>query len=199
MKHLSETDCVDFVRNVVPAQARMAMQQHLQSGCEECAVALRLWHNVGSIAEQEKQFAPGEDTVRVVKSFVFAPTTAKTGVRLIFDSDLQPATSGIRGSFSARQLLYATDDYYVDLRFEPHRESDRACLVGQILSRSGNEGTKGLSVRMQQGKQSIAETVLNQHGEFQFEYGADQDLYILISKEKENDVVLPLYDVRPSS
>jgi len=192
MRHFSETDWADFARNVVPAQAKATMQQHLENGCNECAATLQVWQKVCAMVGQERQFTPGEDSVRVVKTFVLASAKAKSGFRVVFDSDLQPIAAGMRGSVSARQLLYETDDYYVDLRLEPLRDTDKACLVGQVLARTGTEGTKGLSVRMQQGKRSIAETVLNQYGEFQFEFGAGQDLYLLIGKDRENEVVLPL-------
>ena len=45
------------------------------------------------------------------------------------------------------------DDYYIDLRLEPRRETDRACLIGQILTRQGmDRAAAGISVRIQNGK-----------------------------------------------
>jgi len=199
MKHFSDTDWADFARDVVSAEAKASMQQHLDTGCEDCAAALRIWRNVTAITGQEKRFTPGEDSVRIVKSFVSPLTKAKTGFRLISDSDLQPLAAGIRGSVSARQVLYETDDYYVDLRLEPRRETGKTSLVGQVLARAKTQGTKGLSVRMHQGKQPVAQTVLNQFGEFQFEFGAGQDLYLVISRDEENEVVLPLRGMQSKS
>ncbi len=72
-------------------------------------------------------FTPPDDTVRVVKSqFVAIQPAAGSGVRLVFDSMLQPLAAGTRGSITARQFLYETDEYYIDLRLEPRTESVNA-------------------------------------------------------------------------
>ena len=125
------------------------------------------------------------------------------GLRMLFDSNLQPMTAGIRGSVSARQFLYETDDYYIDLRLEPRRETDRACLVGQILTRRETQRpAEGFVVRLQKGKRSIAETSANQFGEFQLEFDGASDLCVSIgSKEgdESNEILLPLYGVHVKS
>jgi len=166
VKHFSEASWADFVRNLVSGSTRMAMQQHLDDGCEKCTATLQTWESVLSVAEKESTLTPPADVVRVVKSFATAPE-ASPGVRLVFDSNLQPAHAGIRGSISARQLLYQTPDYYVDLRLEPRRESDRACLVGQVMNRSGKDWVaRGIAVRLKAGNLSLVETTANQFGEF---------------------------------
>jgi hypothetical protein len=102
----------------------------------------------------------------------------------------------VRGSASARQFLYETDDYYIDLRVEPRREANRACLVGQVLQRSGKDfAAEGIPVRLQSGRLSVGETAANQFGEFQIEFDAAQDLYVLIGRDQGKEIVLPLYGV----
>src|SRR5216684_3936341 len=119
---------------------RTAMQQHIRDGCGKCMTALQVWKNVLSIARAETALTPLSDAVRVSKSrFTPTPAKAKHGLRLLFDSHVQPVTAGVRGAVSARQFLYETDDYYIDLRLEPRRDSDSACLVGQVLNRTGGE------------------------------------------------------------
>jgi hypothetical protein len=196
VKHFSEASWTDFARNLVSKAERMAMQKHLDDGCEKCSATLRTWESVLSVAEQERVLTPPDDLVRVVKSFA-AAAVASPGVRLVFDSNLQPALEGIRGSVAARQLLYQTDQYYVDLRLEPRRESDRGCLVGQVMNRSGADWVAhGLAVRLKTGNLSLAETTANQFGEFQFDFDAAADLYISIVPEHDDEVVLPLTTVQ---
>ena len=114
---------------------KINMQEHLHNGCQSCANALELWQSVFAIATGERLFTPPSETVRVVKSqFGAMASQENRSFRLLFDSSLQE-TAGIRGSFSARQFLYETEEYYIDLRIEPRRDADRACLVGLILTR----------------------------------------------------------------
>jgi hypothetical protein len=198
VKHFSEALWADFVRNKVePPSTKMAMQQHIDDGCQKCAATLRMWESILVIAQGESAFAPPDDIVRVAKS-QFAPTVPEVnrGIRLLFDSNLQPLMAGVRGSVSARQFLYETDDYYIDLRLEPRREADRTCLVGQVLNRTGKDrGAQGVAVRLQERKLPLAETTTNQFGEFQLEFDAAADLCVSIGAD-ENGIVLPLYEVR---
>ena len=164
------------------------MQTHIDGGCKRCAATLEVWKSVRSIAAQERAFTPPGDTVRVVKSqFVAAASEVNRGFRLLFDSTLQPITAGIRGSIAARQVLYETDEYYIDLRLEPRRDADRACLVGQILNRKGKERTApGVVIRIQEGKSPIKETSTNQFGEFQLEFEAADGLCISVSRDQSH-------------
>ena len=197
MKHFSEEDWADFVRDLVAPKVRMTMQQHIDDGCNQCEATLRLWQSVLSIARAESVVTPPTDTVRVVKSQFVAPVAkAKPGLRLLFDSDLQPVTAGVRGSVSARQFLYETDDHYIDLRLEPRRGSDRACVVGQVLNRKkAGRAAQKVPVRLLEGKLHRAATATNQHGEFQIEFDPGHNLCLAIGHEQE-EIVLPLYGVQ---
>ena len=197
MKHFSEEDWADFVRDLVAPEMRMTMQQHINDGCNQCGATLRLWQSVLAIAREESGFTPPGDTVRVVKSQFAAPVAkAKPGLRLLFDSDLQPVTAGVRGAVSARQFLYETDEHYIDLRLEPRRGSERACVVGQVLNRkSAGRAAQEVPVRLLEGKLHRAATATNQHGEFQIEFEPGQNLCLAIGDEEE-EIVLPLYGVQ---
>jgi hypothetical protein len=198
VKHFSEAQWADFARNVVAAKEKMDMQQHIQGGCHKCKETLQVWHSVLAITEHEAAFTPPSDILRVVKSeFMVVAIEASRGVRMLFDSALQPITAGIRGSVSARQFLYETDDYYIDLRLEPRREADRVCLIGQILTRQGiDRVAEGVSVRIQNGRVSVAETFANRFGEFQLEFDGAAGLHISIGGNEDNEIVLPLHGIR---
>ena len=198
MKHFSEALWADFVRDsVVSPSTRIAMQHHIDSGCQKCTATLQIWKSVVAIGRVESAFTPPDDIVRVAKSQIAAvvPEVSR-GIRLLFDSNLQPLTAGVRGSVSARQFLYETDDYCIDLRLEPRREADRACLIGQVLNRAGKgRVAQGVAVRLREGKSRVAETTTNQFGEFQIEFDAAKDLCVSIGADEENGIVLPLYEV----
>ncbi len=197
MKHFNEELWSDFARNVVPEDTRVEMHQHIDSGCKKCAATLQVWQGVFAIASEEHTFIPPDGLIRIVKS-QFAPRVLKAspGVRLLFDSNLQPVTAGMRGSIAATQFLFETDDYFIDLRLEPRREADRVCLVGQILKRAGKErATQNIAVRLQDGQLPIAQTSTNQLGEFQFEFEATNQLCLVICQDPESEIILPLYGV----
>jgi hypothetical protein len=201
VEHFSEAFWVDFVRGVVSPTTKKATQQHINAACNECMTTLQMWQSVAAIAENEMGFAPPEDIVRLVSSR-FAPASHEVSrwIRLLFDSDLQPVTAGVRGSVSARQFLYETDNYYIDLRLEPRKEADRACVVGQGLNRTGKDWLlDGIAVRLQAGTVSIAETATNKFGEFQLEFDVSKDLSLSIGAQEENVIVLPLSGARVKS
>jgi hypothetical protein len=201
MKHFGEAQWADFVRDLMSPTGKMAMQEHIDKGCEKCSETLRIWQSVSSIAGAENAATPPEDTVRVVKSqFAAIAAPASSGVRLVFDSLLQPLTAGIRGSVAARQFLYETDEYYIDLRLEPRAAADCACLVGQVLNRTGAErAAQGVAIRLREGKLPLAHTSTNEFGEFQLEFEAGSSLNVSISRDQAPEIILPLYGVQTKS
>jgi hypothetical protein len=199
LKHFSDEAWADLVRDLTEPATRTTMEKHI-SGCGKCETALQVWQAVLSIASSERAFTPPDDVVRVTKSqFAVTASGAKQGLRLLFDSNLQPVTVGVRGSVSARQFLYETDDYYIDLRLEPRRDSDSACLVGQVLIRKGsNQTAQDVPVRLHAGTSPLAETVTNQFGEFQLEFEANANLCLSIGHQQADEIILPLYGVQKS-
>jgi hypothetical protein len=197
VKHFSDASWADFARNLVATGTKMTMQRHVDEGCTKCANVLNTWQIVHAIGQAESALTPPSDVVRVIKSQFATITPEKSlGFRLLFDSSLAPVPAGMRGSVAARQFLYETDEYYIDLRVEPHREAHQAALVGQVLSRRGKRAASGLAVLLQDGRRPIAETSTNQFGEFQFEFNATNSLSISVSRDKSDAIVLPLYGIQ---
>jgi len=198
VRHFSDERWADLARNLVPAKEKAVMEQHLNTGCEKCTAAFRTWQNVCSVAQGEVEFTPPADAIRLAKSR-FVPAASRD-VRLVFDSMLQPATAGIRGALTARQFLYETDDYYIDLRFEPRAETERACLVGQLLRRSGPDRVaQGVAIRLQDGKSAVAQTSTNEFGEFLLEFEAANSMSVSIGHDEMNEIILPLYGIQAKS
>jgi len=206
VKHFDETAWADFARNVVTTATRMTMQQHLDDGCKPCAATLKTWQRVHAVAKGESALTPPADVVRVVKSQFYPIAPEKSlGLRLLFDSALAPLAAGVRGSVAARQFLYETDEYYIDLRVEPPHQTSQhqaahAAVVGQVLHRAGKErAAQGLAVLLQEGSRQIAETSTNQFGEFQLEFESAKSLSISVGRGKANEIVLPLYGIDSKS
>jgi len=195
LKHFTEAELTDFARNLVPADMRNNMQEHIETGCKKCSQELQLWQNVVSLAKEESGFAPPDDLVRVAKSqFVMSANLSTSRIRLVFDSFLQPEMAGARGSVSARQFLFETDELYIDLRLDS--QAERLSLVGQIMDRAqGKQAVHDLPISLLKGTMQLADTKTNQFGEFQLEFDPSADLYISISTGKEQPIFLPLYGI----
>jgi hypothetical protein len=199
VKHFSEEAWADFARNLVAPGIRATMQRHIDTGCQKCGTSLLLWQAVAAVGNQESAYAPSEDIVRVAKaqySAVAAHFKTSLLARLVFDSNLQPVTVGLRGTAATRQFLYEAGDYVIDLRLDAKREMDRISLVGQVLNRAKTSGAaQGVLVRLLKGVLPVANTATNDFGEFQLEFDAGTDFSIAIGMDEENVIVLPLHGV----
>lgn len=196
MKHFSDESWADFVRDVAPSGMKTTMERHIGEGCAQCVRALAMWGSVFSLSQAESELTPPNDIVRVVKSQFAGEPSKSPSVRLVFDSALQPLTAGARGTVPARQFLFETDAYYIDLRLEPSVSADRACLVGQVLGREANEIADGVAISLRQGRLDLNRTKTNQFGEFQLEFDPTTDISVLVGADEETGVVLPLYGIR---
>jgi len=196
VKHFDDAAWADFVRDLVSRQDRAAMQSHVESGCKKCAAAVQLWRTVFQLANEERALSPPDDVVRIAKTqFAALAVLGNQRVRLVFDSFLQPSEAAVRGSVSARQFLFETDELYVDLRLDP--QAERVSLVGQVMDRAhATQAVQGLPIHLQQGPLQLKATNTNQFGEFQFEFEAGDDFYISIVRNEKPTIVLPLYGLR---
>ena len=199
MKHFDDTSWIDFVRDAVSPVTKGTMQQHLDAGCGKCRETMQMWQDVFSVAKQENSYTPPSDLVRVVKS-QFAATLpvsqARSTVRLVFDSLLQPAVVGVRGSIPARQLLYETEELCIDLRLEVRRTERRVYMIGQILSRARDVlSNQELPVRLYEQNLQLTESMTNQFGEFHLDFRPNDAISLVIGQEGETRIALPHIDM----
>jgi hypothetical protein len=196
MKHFDDAAWSDFVKDVLQSPQREFMQAHLDTGCKRCRAVLDRWRKVVQLANQERFFVPPEDSVRVAKSqFTALATLGNFQVRLVFDSLLQPANAGVRGAPSARQLLFETDEFSIDLRLDPQPAG--VSLIGQILDRAGaKQPVSELPIHLQQGRLQLNSTNTNPSGEFHFEFEPASGLYISILRHEKPPIILPLYETQ---
>ncbi|HUK26489.1 MAG TPA: hypothetical protein VLV49_18065 [Terriglobales bacterium] len=189
MKHYNEASWADFARNLLSADLRAAMQKHAGK-CSTCRALLRMSEQIIAFAREEPSLTPPDNLVHLVKTQFMASAPAKGKVRLMFDSLLQPALAGVRGPASDRQLLFETDELYIDLRLESHRRAAPARVVGQLLSRAAEpRAAGGKTIRLHRGQALLASTTTNEFGEFQFDL-AGSGLSLLIGSE--DPIILPL-------
>lgn len=181
MDHFTLGDWVDFIRKLKSSPVEMAMQKHLDEGCQQCLRVVRMWQHLAAFSAQERSSSPPERALRSVRGYygLLKPRKQRSRIavmgQLLFDSFLEAVPAGIRSSQSApRQLLYAAEQVVIDLRIE--HTSGHVHIVGQAQPRSLRDpelaGNQVLALR--DGK-AVAQTRLNRFGEFQFNLETEDD------------------------
>ena len=200
-RHFRSEEWVDLARNVVGADKRKAMQNHLDSGCKPCAEIVNLWQRVHEISQRDTTYAPPSSAVRSVKGMfgIYGghrrPAHAAI-TQLIFDSFQMPRPAGVRSvAPSVRQLLYGAGEYRVDIRIEPQMDSPKAAVVGQILNSQDPEKTiNAAPVRLFRAGKVRAECLTNRFGEFHFECDLESHLRLIVSVPDGAEIVIPIVD-----
>ena len=174
--------CVGFERLIDYLDGRLSdedgrlVAEHLAQGCGRCEADSR-WY--GLLASMKGMPEPPEPPAwifkRAVRLFEKSPPagkvakrTARAAARLIFDSLSQPALAGARsGAAPSRHLLYAVDDYSIDLRIEATDEA-RINLIGQVLSttESGFDAVSGIAIGLAREGKTVSSAVTDEIGAF---------------------------------
>jgi hypothetical protein len=201
-EHFTEDQWSDFVRGVLPAGEAAALQQHLEEGCETCKQSFRLWQMVVAVADSEVCNEVPEALVRSARAAfmewrrLYRLAGRVRTARLVFDSLLAPPPSGVRSESSAsRRFLWQVGEWSCDLCFEPSI-GKRIILIGQIIkSRSHSGSVAGLSILLMTAKTLVAETTVNQFGEFQLQFEQANGLRIFIDIPGDRPVAILLPDL----
>lgn len=195
---------VEFLRGEIADADRRLLEQHLATGCRRCE-AERAWlAQVLDLTAGDQSFEFSEEVIgSVVDRFTTAypkqpSMLGKLRAFLTFDSfDLQPLAglrNGVAGrqADAERQVLFQTDAYNVDLRFEVVRtpqDGDFENLIGQILPEQEVAAGAVFTVRLLQGESEAARTVTNAQGIFHFT-GIRSGVYGLRVAVPEGEIVI---------
>lgn len=177
-------ELLDYARGLTADQARAAINAHLQTGCGGCSENLRWFHDVAALTAQDRSFEFPEETIKgLVTWFKSQPTPAPRTLRkliaqLIFDSlapqQLAPvrseAATGFPNTLAAgRQMLFQTEGYDIDLRFEAIEDKPIEDLIGQILPQSEAQAvTAGAMVELRREESEQMRAQTDEQGLFRF-------------------------------
>ena len=177
-RHLELEDAVDFVRGLASAATRTRVERHLAEPCERCRVAVAWAQRVTTLARQEAALDVPDHLVRRAVASFPARRTKKVAwpkrllAKLVFDSALEPALAGVRtGKGGTRQAMYRAGAFLVDLRVDFDRGQRRVSLVGQIATQDATGVARSVfgSAQLTSNNTIVAESLVNEFGEFQFE------------------------------
>lgn len=175
--HFSDEEWADYVRGVVDAEIRWAMDRHLAGQCAHCQRVCDVLAQFSRFSLNEPAYMPPADTVRIAEAAFAAHARERVSLprlvaRLMYDSFREPLPAGMRAQDRlARQALYQAGDYYLDLRVEHEPGSALVSLVGQVVNRKDPEASIGnVAVVLTAQREVIARTVSDRFGEFQLQY-----------------------------
>ncbi len=206
MEHLSEQAWADFVRGINKSETNTDIESHLASGCSDCKAAFNIWNQVRTTIANEKTYMPPDNALRMVKQEFAAryPPEQRPSVlaNLLFDTFAQPLPTGVRsGAAVARQLVYEAEGLTVDLRVDPQPQSNKICVVGQVLDKGvPRVSPSGASIMIWTEKgQPILQVSANESGEFQLEFEVQENLRLSIDVADRKTIRIPLANLGPSN
>ena len=201
MKHFSTEEWIDFVNQVVSAKKKQEMDKHLGEGCKRCSKTLSVWQLVRRAANNEGNYQPPGDLVRVATAAFGGSTLTKQqrraagAVEVLFDSFLQPVFEGARSSISGtRHMLYRADPYQIDLQLET-QPGGKSVVTGQLLNFSHPEIVgRNVSIMISNLRGGVVQTATNQFGEFRETIETNGDLELVFPGANDKPVVITLRD-----
>jgi hypothetical protein len=205
MEHFSMDEWIDFARGIEGKEKSVKMREHLDQGCVKCSKTLETWRQIVNFANQEPSLEPPAYALRAVKtSFLLHKTFSAQEnqgkkfeiARLVFDSALEPATVGVRGTASVvRQLLYRSGTLCIDMRMQPKPGSQAMVLIGQVLdSAKPDHGIGGIPVRLLCKGDTLSQSRTNDVGEFDFGVTAADHLQLVFGVADRRNIVVPVPD-----
>ena len=202
MKHIPGEEWIDFVRQVVHTPRKEKMKEHLDQGCKSCSKIVSLWQRVRQTAENEKNYGPQGDVVRIAKASLGGSNLKVNQKRqdslaeLLFDSFLQPVIEGVRSSsIGTRQMLYRADPFQIDLLIESQAGGRNIVVTGQLLDlRHPKIVGHNLQVTLSNLRDRVVEATTNQFGEFCQEIENSGNLELKFHGANDQPVVISLRD-----
>jgi hypothetical protein len=196
MKHLSDEEAVDFVNQVMSAEKRREIQKHLESGCKRCVGAIAVWQSVREASSAEAEYQPPAGVVRIAKAAFAATGMEKVegGIKLLFDSILQPASEGVRSSpTDTRQLLYGIGPYLIDLYISARPGGKSIAVTGQLMNSKFPERIlNAVPIVVGNGTGTSVLATTNGFGEFQGELEYSGDLELRLPSPEGREIVIRL-------
>jgi hypothetical protein len=130
-------------------------------------------------------------------SAVGAPESNAEATVLVFDSERQPVTPGLRArrAVTGRQLLYRWGSVCIDLRMQPTPGSERIVLIGQLLDSNRPTYRFGqVPVSLLSKGSVVSRRETNDNGEFDFGFEQLQHGQLVFGLRNRNNLTVPVPD-----
>src|ERR1700756_466726 len=201
MKHVTTDEGIDLVNQVLSPSQRLALERHLECGCERCMRAITRWRRVRRIAAAEASAQPPKEAVRIAKAACAGSPWARVRkasgvIEVLFDSFLQPALEGVRSAGAGtRRMLYRADRFQVDLQIEA-QGGGNVIVTGQLLDLNDPEVVGShVPLMVSNMRGGVIRATTNQYGEFREEIEGTGDLELVFHGANDKPITISLHDV----
>jgi hypothetical protein len=199
MKHYRDEEWLDYIRGLSPPRQRAAIEQSLKEGCKGCMKLFNFWRTTVEVGMRDSGYRVPDEAVETAVAAYAAwsrsyrlRATARSS-RLVFDSFLQPALAGVRGSEArSRRLVQRSGRWIIDLRLESEG-SDRVSMAGQVLQSGEWTGApRAREVCVMDGDELLARTEANQFSEFHLQFPGARNLRLYVEIDGERPILVNL-------
>ena len=145
--------------------------------------------------------APDQELQKAMHIYRRKPDGGSSRVRsvlasLVFDSFMQPASAGARGTTAAaRQLVMRAEEF--DIHVKIWGEDDHRQMLGQLLSRTGQDFIQTARFHLLRNGERVESTTADEVGEFHFTEVPDGNLSLEI--DLPNLTVIGALDIKENS
>jgi hypothetical protein len=201
MKHLTTEEGIDLVNQVLSPSQRLALERHLECGCERCMKTISRWRRIRRMAAAEASHQPPNEAVRIAKAAFAGSPWARVRkvsgvIEVLFDSFLQPALEGVRSAGAGtRRMLYRADPFQVDLQIEA-QGGGSVVVTGQLLDlREPEVVGSHVPLMLSNLRGRVIRATTNQYGEFREEIEGTGDLELVFHGANDKPITISLHDV----
>jgi hypothetical protein len=182
--HLNSETVLDFLEGQLEKTQETTWNEHLQD-CFECGRNVGQWQQVvNDLKRFHLESAPDQDLENAIHIFPQQPETPWPTLRyavvaIVFDNFGEPAFAGTRGGAgAARQLVLRAET--VDIHIKIWGEQDNRQMLGQLLSRTGDDFVRTARFHLLRNGEKLETTGGNDLGEFHFRAIPEGDLSLQI-------------------
>jgi hypothetical protein len=183
--HLSSEIALDFVERRLDPEQSGFWQKHLEI-CTECTQEVGRWRQLGTDLERSHlESAPDQELQKAMHIYPRKPDggggsrVRSVLASLVFDSFMQPAFAGARGTTAAaRQLVMRAEEF--DIHVKIWGEDDHRQMLGQLLPRTGEDFVQSARFHLLKNGERIESTSVDEVGEFHFSDVPDGNLSLQI-------------------
>ena len=182
--HMRSEIALDLLDERLDADQALFWNKHLEI-CPECTQEIGVWRQLEIDLERSHlKSASDQDLQRAIHIYPQQPDGGGSRSRsilasVVFDTFLQPAMAGSRGSEnSARQLVMRAEEF--DIHIKIWGELQHRQLLGQLLPRSGQDFVRSARFHLLKNGERLESTSIDESGEFHFTDVPEGDLSLQI-------------------
>ena len=182
--HLSSNIALDLGEGRLTVEENAFWRSHLEL-CKECTAEMGRWREFQIDVKRSHLMSAPEESVKSAMLISSAgpqesgPSTRYAVAALIFDSFLEPALAGARGtSATARQLVMRAEQFDIHLKIWGEREHRQ--MLGQVLPRGGADFVPSARFHLLQNGERLETAAVDETGEFHFTELPEGDLSLQI-------------------